>query len=343
MQTIIPTKIVGPLKIIGPEIDAEISVPLATYEKPLWPSVSRGAKISRLCGGIKTVVISECMTRSILFEAKNALIAAQIMQILENHAAQETFTNIVKQTSRFCAFKNLQQQIVGNLLYLRLSFTTGDAAGHNMTTKAADAIGKWIEEKYAPSLKYLAVSGNYCTDKKNSAVNGILGRGKYVVAEIMVPHEICEKHLRTSAAALVNLNIKKNLLGSILSGSVRSANAHFANMLLALYLATGQDAANIVEGAQGFTHAELREDGALYFSVTLPNIILGTVGSGKDLDFAWQNLALMGCDDKNAPIGNNSRRLAQIAAATVLCGELSLMAALTRPGELVACHEKIER
>ena len=139
----------------------------------------------------------------------------------------------------------------------------------------------------------------------------------------------------------MDLNIKKNLIGSILAGGLRSANAHFANMLFASYLAFGQDVANIVEGSQGLVHAEVRNND-LYFSITLPNLIVGTVGNGKNLDFVQYNLEQVGCLEKR-PTGVNARRLAIIIAATVLCGELSLLAAQTIPGELMRSHLTLER
>lgn len=129
-----------------------------------------------------------------------------------------------------------------------------------------------------------------CVDKKVSAINGILGRGKYVIADMLIPRAVCQERLKTTPEAIVNLHVKKNLMGSIVSGGLRTANAHFANLLYAIYLATGQDVANIVEGSQGFTHAELR-NGDLYFSVTLPNIIVGTVGNGKHYDFVKKTSA----------------------------------------------------
>jgi hydroxymethylglutaryl-CoA reductase (NADPH) len=226
------------------------------------------------------------------------------------------------------------------LLYIRLAFETGDAAGHNMVTLAADHLLGWLLEKH-PELRYVSISGNYCSDKKVSAVNSILGRGKAVVAEVVIPESTCRLILKTTPAKIVDLNLKKNLLGNIVAGGLRTANAHFANMLLGFYLATGQDVANIVEGSQGIVFAEVRE-GALYFSVTLPNIIVGTVGSGKDLGFVQENLELLGCLVKRAP-GQNARRLAIIAATAVLCGELSLLASQTNPGELMSSHLKWER
>ena len=140
---------------------------------------------------------------------------------------------------------------------------------------------------------------------------------------------------------MAELVIRKNLVGSTVAGALRSANAHYANMLLAFYLATGQDAANIVEGSQGITYAENRAEG-LYFSTTLPHLIVGTVGNGKDLPHVDEALERLGCRDDREP-GANSRRLAALMAATVLCGELSLLAAQTNPGELMATHIEMER
>ena len=336
MQTIIPTKTVGPIKIVDSQFTSEVKVPLATFEAPLWLSVNRGARVTKKAGGIKTVVVSDCMTRSILLQAKDAANALKISNDLNKKRIE--LEKIISQSSKFTQLQDWQVQIVADLLYVRFVFSTGDAAGHNMATKAAELLQQWLLKQY-PELKYVSVSGNYCVDKKNSAVNGILGRGKYVIAESLISRKICEKELHASPEKIVELNIKKNLLGSIISGGVRTANAHFANMLLAIYLATGQDAANIVEGSQGFTYAEVR-DGDLYFTVTLPNIIVGTVGSGKDIDFVRKNLELLGCLN---PSGSNAKRLAVIVAATVLCGELSLLAAQTNPGELMRCHLAVER
>jgi hydroxymethylglutaryl-CoA reductase (NADPH) len=316
----------------------DIKVPLATYETTLWPSTNRGAKISRLAGGIKVTLVKECMTRSVVVEGPDAAYIAAISQELEQHRAE--LDKAIASTSRFAKLQSIHCQQVSNLLYIRLSFNTGDAAGHNMTTKAADAVLNWLLNHYQ-ALSYVSISGNICTDKKVSAINGILGRGKHVIAELSISRDICEKHLRSTPEALVNLHIKKNLIGSLLAGSLRSANAHFANILLAIYLATGQDAANIIEGSQGVTHCEVK-NGDLYFSVNLPNVIVGSIGNGKELDSVRENLNILGCLEKRE-LGENSQRLAMITAATVLCGELSLLAAQVNPGELTRSHMVFER
>ncbi len=334
----VPMRTIGPVKLIGNVVDDEVLVPLATYELPLWPSTNRGAKLSRQCGGILSTIIDERMTRSILLEAPNALRCQEVSVAVKMR--QPELQVQIARSSRFAKLINTHTQIVGNLLFLRLEFSTGDAAGHNMVTQAADEVMAWLLAQYT-FLKYVSISGNYCTDKKATAVNGILGRGRYVVAELLVPRSICISTLKTTPEKITELNIKKNLLGTMLAGGIRSANAHFANLLFAFYLALGQDVANIVEGSQGMVFAEVRGED-LYFSATLPNIIVGTVGNGKDYPFVQKNLELLGCNEER-PVGENARRLAAIIGATVLCGEISLLAAQTNPGELMRAHTTFER
>lgn len=339
--TPVPTQWVGPMLISGNTINESISVPLATYETPLWASCKRGAKVSQqLEQGIMVNVLDACMTRSVIFDCQFSAQAHQLAtQIMANKTALQ---NVVTQTSRFAQLTDIHHEIVGNLLFLRFSFTTGDASGHNMATKAADALITYLLSAY-PTMRYGSISGNYCIDKKASAINGILGRGKRVTAEMLIPDNICQRFLRTDADKISELNLRKNHIGSNLAGSIRSANAHFANMLLAFYLATGQDAANIIEGSQGIVHCENR-NGDLYFSCSLPNLIVGTVGNGKGqgLGIVEQHLQQLGCREAR-DTGENARRLAALCAAVVLCGELSLLAAQTNPGELMRAHLALER
>lgn len=338
VQTIIPTRVVGPIRIDSTEFAGEVRVPLATFEAPLWFAVGRGAKVTRKAGGIKATLVQECMTRSILVEAQDASNAYNVVNQLDERRTELEI--VTARSSRFTKLKDWHAEIVANLIYLRFAFTTGGAAGHNMATKAAEMLQQWLLAQY-PSLKYLSISGNYCVDKKNSAINGILGRGKYVIAEAFIPHEICQENLHVTSEKIVDLNIKKNLIGSIIAGGVRTGNAHFANMLLAFYLAMGQDAANIVEGSQGITYAEIRGN-HLYFSITLPNIIIGVVGNSNYKGLVKKNLELLGCL-KQGDFDYNARCLAIVVAAVVLCGELSLLAALAKPGELMRSHIAIER
>ncbi|PXX71790.1 3-hydroxy-3-methylglutaryl-coenzyme A reductase [Nocardia tenerifensis] len=335
----VPLQWVGPLRITGNTVDGLVDVPLATYESPLWPSVGRGARVATLTEkGVVATLVDDRMTRSILVEADDAYTAHTAVRRLRDDFAR--LQEVAAGSSRYAKLIDLHHQITGNLLFLRFEFSTGDASGHNMATLAGDHLMDHILATL-PGLRYVSISGNYCTDKKATAVNGILGRGKNVITELLIPRELVATKLHTTARQVVELNIRKNLIGTLLAGGIRSANAHYANMLLAFYLATGQDAANIVEGSQGITHAEDR-DGDLYFSCTLPNLIVGTVGNGKHASFVDENLARLGCRETREP-GDNARRLAAIAAATVLCGELSLMAAQTNRGELMRAHTQFER
>ena len=337
--TPIPTKWVGPVLINSEWTDKEqIQIPLATFEIPLWPSVNRGARVLTQSGGLNVTMTSEQMTRSIAFNLNSAVEAHEVATSLSSQF--EELDAEIRKKSRFTRLKKITPHFLGNNLYLRLSFTTGDASGHNMSTQASEIIQKWLLKKH-PQLRYGSISANMCTDKKASAINGLLGRGREMIAECVIPKRILTRYLRTTADRMVKLHICKNLNGSILAGSLRSANAHFANMLLAFYLATGQDAANIVEGSQGMTHLEARDED-LYFSVTIPNLIVGSVGNGKNNTAIIEHLEILGCR-KQRNAGDNARRLAVIAAAAVACGELSLLAAQTNEGELVESHLRLER
>jgi len=336
----VPMQTIGPMKLSGDIQENNIYLPLATYETPLWASTQRGTKISQLASaGITVTLLSDGMARSIILEAPSAQEAREIIKKINIDCLKPA----VRESSQHACLINIQPEILGKLIYLRLVFTTGEASGHNMVTKASDFIIQKLLSLFS-NLSYVSISGNTCCDKKTSAINSLLGRGKSVIAELIISPEICQKFLKTTPEKIVDLNIKKNLIGSILSGSLRSANAHYANILLAAYLATGQDAANIVEGSQGITHAEVLKNNDLYFSIKLPNLIIGTHGNGKHLDFVQDNLKLLGCQEKSHPNPSyNSQRLAMIIAAGTLCGELSLLAAQTNPGELMRSHLLLER
>lgn len=332
VDTIIPTKDIGPIRLNYNNASFDVTVPLATFEIPLWHSVNRGAKASQVCGGITSTVLKNTMTRSVSVVCKDATEASSIARTIVANIGK--VKNIIEQTSQYLRFDDLQYEIVGNLIIFRISVIPGAASGHNMVTKAAEVFLNWVLDNY--KSQYVSLSANMCVDKKVSAINGILGRGKHVVSEIFIHAAVCSQVLKSTPKSIHELNISKNLVGSTLAGSIRSANAHYANMLLAIYLATGQDAANIVEGSQGVTYTSITPSGDLYFSVNMPNIIVGTVGNGKSLDFAVKNMKLMGCTA-------DSEKLAAIIGATVLCGELSLLAALTNQGELMKAHIALER
>ena len=359
--TTIPTKIIEGLNILHKTnvcnkqyniynqefIKEVINFPISTYETPLFASIKRGIKVSKI-HPISVAILSNCMTRSAIFQCKSVFEVEFLIDFIKKQQTNGKLQEVVNTTSNHCKIKDITFQVVGNLAYARFSYDTSEASGHNMTTIATNELAKWIVENFKIiskiDVKYLSNSGNTCCDKKVSAINSISGRGKNVIAEIVISRQTCNEILHTTPEKIVELNIKKNLIGSTLAGSLCSANAHYANMLASIYLPLGQDIANIVEGSQGITHCEVNDNDELYFSVNLPNIICGCVGNGKDLDFVKENLKLIGCLDENYKvIDYASERMAKIICAVVLCGELSLMSALTNQDELVKSHIKIER
>lgn len=342
-QTTIPTRIIEGLSINHLGRNEQVDFPISTYETPLFASIKRGVKVSRV-HPISVAVLSDCMTRSVIFQCKNVAEVERFLSFLDTHKTSGKMQEIVAKTSYHCKILNVESQVVGNLVYARFAYDTGEAAGHNMTTIATNEIAKWLASNFGGAVKYISNSGNTCCDKKVSAINSICGRGKHVVAEVFISSQTCAEILKTTPEKMVELNNKKNFVGSVLGGSVCSANAHYANMLAALYLPLGQDVANIVEGSQGITYCDVNSDGNLYFSVNLPNIICGCVGNGKDLGFVRENLKTIGCiKEDGGLIDGASKRMAAIIGAVVLCGELSLMSALTNQDELVRSHLALER
>jgi hydroxymethylglutaryl-CoA reductase (NADPH) len=206
--------------------------------------------------------------------------------------------------------------------------------GMNMVTIATEAALSLLSHKTGAHV--IASSGNVCVDKKPSSINMVEGRGKSLVAEIIVPKEIVEKKLKSTSEAIVEVNTSKNLIGSAISGSM-GFNAQYANMIGAIFLATGQDEAHIVEGSLGITTASREENGDLYFSVTLPDVPIATVGGGTSIGTARECLEIMGV------YGNEKvHKFAEIIAGIVLAGELSLMAALAA-GHLARAHKELGR
>lgn len=335
----IPTYGIGPALINGEYAQGEIPVAIASNETTLIPSIGRGLKVTRLAGGIETHVLKDEMTRAPLITAKSEKDADDIWSYLTRN--KEEVERVVNATTGYGHFTSMDIHQEHMWLYVRLGMFCGDAAGHNMTTKAGDALISHLVDKFGDKIEYTASSSNYCTDKKPAEINKKKGRGKSVKAEILIPEAIVEARLHTTAEAIANLNGSKNWLGSGIAGSI-GRNAHHANVVAAIYLATGQDIANVVEGSLGDTEAENR-NGDLYFAVDMPAIIVGTVGGGTKQQYARRHLEAMGCFGPGDPSGSHAKKLAEIVAATTLAGELSLMAALTKQGEHMRAHNRFER
>ena len=242
---------------------------------------------------------------------------------------------IAESTTTVGKLLNIEQFAVSKMRWLRFNYTCGDAAGQNMVTKATDAACKWILERQSEGLEYFALAGNFDTDKKHSYVNYLLTRGKRVVAEITIPDELIRTYFRTTAADLFHQRMISNT-GAILGGSVNNG-AHAANGITALFIATGQDVANVAESSAAIVHAELTSEGHYYFSVTIPSLIVATHGGGTGLPTQKECLEILGCAGKGKVL-----KLAEIVAATVLCGDLSLSAAILA-NEWVPSHEKMGR
>jgi hydroxymethylglutaryl-CoA reductase (NADPH) len=247
---------------------------------------------------------------------------------------------VCEATSGHLKLLEIKPQVIGSSVYLRFRFATGDAMGMNMATIACDRVVRDLIEP-ATGVPCIALSGNYCVDKKPSAINFLEGRGKRIYAEATLDSTVLEEVLKTRATSLVEVQYRKNLLGSIAAGAM-GFNAHIANTLAAIFLATGQDVAQVVEGAMGVTCIELRDGESVFASVYLPDVPLGVVGGGTALGPQREALDIMAARAREGDPGAGAIRLAEILGATVLAGELSLLAAFTS-GDLAGAHERLGR
>lgn len=335
----VPVGVVGPLSLDG----QQCYVPMATTEGCLVASTNRGCRAVAGCG-VTTRVTSDGMTRGPVVRFTCISRATEAMNWMEeknNYAAIKTNFD---STSRFARLQRLHVRIAGRMLYIRFVAKSGDAMGMNMLSKATEfAINRMLD--VFPDMEVVSLSGNFCTDKKPAAINWVEGRGKSVVAEAIVPAHIIKSVLKTSTSALVDLNNSKNLVGSAMAGSIGGFNAHAANIITAIYIATGQDAAQTVGSSNCITLMEPWGDRGedLYITCSMPSIEVGTVGGGTILPAQSSCLEMLGVKGPH-PVnpGQNAAQLARVVASTVLAGELSLMSALAA-GHLVRSHLKHNR
>ncbi|CAG8467118.1 20667_t:CDS:2 [Gigaspora rosea] len=333
----IPIGVAGPLKID----DELFHIPMATTEGCLVASTSRGCKAINGGGGAKTVIIQDLMTRGPCVEFPNIIQVAKAKRWLENDG-NDIIKHVFNSTSRFAKLKNLKITAAGKLLFIRFSATTGDAMGMNMISKGCEKALE-VMNKHFPDMQIISISGNYCTDKKPAAINWIEGRGKSVIAEAIIPGNIVQKVLKTNVEALVKLNISKNLVGSAIAVSVGGFNAHAANIVTAMYIATGQDPAQNVESSNCITIMEAINNSMtntkdLHITCTMPSIEVGTIGGGTTLGPQSAMLEMLGVKGSHPTMpGKNAKKLARIICASVMAGELSLCAALAA-GHLVKSH-----
>eukprot|EP00102_Acyrthosiphon_pisum_P022350 XP_016659560.1 PREDICTED: 3-hydroxy-3-methylglutaryl-coenzyme A reductase-like [Acyrthosiphon pisum] len=328
----VPVGVAGPLLVD----DVFYQVPMATTEGCLVASTNRGCRALTMCGGVITRVVDDGMTRGPVVRFSSVTTASKAKMWMDNPEKFKIIKLAFDSTSRFARLTKLLVRIAGRHLFIRFTASTGDAMGMNMLSKGTEKSLQVIEG-YFPDMEVLSLSGNFCSDKKPAAVNWIEGRGKYVVSEAIVPSKIVTEVLKTTVGALVDVNISKNFIGSAIAGSIGGNNAHAANVVTAVYIATGQDPAQNVASSNCMTLMEaFGED--LYVSCTMPSVEVGTVGGGTSLPGQSACLEMLGVRGANSQTpGANAKQLARILCATVLAGELSLMSALTA-GHLVKSH-----
>jgi hydroxymethylglutaryl-CoA reductase (NADPH) len=334
----VPIGLAGPLLVNGEHAKGEFYVPMATVEGTMLASYNRGMRVIRESGGVITTVSGEAMQRAPVFVFPSAREARDFGLWLDENFVR--IKAVAESTTSVGKLNEIEHYHAHNMVFSRFDYSTGDAAGQNMTSKATFVACEWINKEFK-SLSHYLLSGNFETEKKTSSVNLLKGRGRRVTAEITIPRDVMINNLRISPQQM-HYGQGISTLSAFLSNSSNNA-AHPANGLAALYLATGQDIANIGESNQCTVYNKVTREGDYYFSITLPALILATYGGGTALPTQRECLQIMDCFGPGKAL-----KLAEIAAALVLAGELSLAAAAkldqkTRTNEWVDAHERLGR
>ncbi len=332
----VPLGVAGPVTIDGTAAEGTYRLPLATTEGALVASVNRGCGVLETAGGAGTRVYRGEMTRAPVFRTGDAAGATALIDWVA--ANEDRLRKAAESTTDHGELRGIDPYPVGDNVYLRFSYDTKDAMGMNMATVATRAAAEVVDDETEADL--VALSGNLCTDKKPAAINAIEGRGYTVTADVHLPHEVVEQRLHVDGDALTEVNTRKNLIGSAKAGSY-GFNAQVANVVAAMFLATGQDAAQVVEGANAITTVDPRDD-EVYVSVTLASLEVGTVGGGTGLPTQSEALDLIGVAGGGDPPGRNARAFAEVVATGALAGELSLLGALGSR-HLAEAHERLGR
>jgi hydroxymethylglutaryl-CoA reductase (NADPH) len=328
----VPIGIAGPIKILGEHAQGEFYVPLATTEGTLVASYNRGMRLLTECGGVKATVVEQLMQRAPVFMFDDAREARAFGAWLnENFAAVK---QVAESTTSVGKLQHIGQHAVGPNRYCRFNYTTGDAAGQNMSGKATHAACEWIVANYPSKIRYI-LSGSIDTDKKHSQINVLQTRGRRVVAEAILKRDVLKALTGVVPEQLFEYR-QISQAGGMLAGSAYNG-AHAANGLAAMFIATGQDAANVSESHAGITYCQMMPNGDYYWSVTLPALIVATYGGGTGLATQRECLELMGC------VGTGKAdKLAEICASVVLAGDISLTCAILF-GDWVSSHDKYGR
>ncbi len=332
----VPVGVAGPLLIDGEYAQGKYYLPLATTEGALVASVNRGCSAITRAGGAQVRILHDGMTRAPVFAADTIVHAKQVADWVATH--RDDLRGVAESTTSHGKMTDVVTYIAGTSVFVRIEFDTKDAMGMNMVTIASAKVAELIAEHTGARL--IALSGNMCTDKKPAAINGIMGRGRSVVAGISLSHELIGQILKTDARSLFEVNYRKNLVGSARAGSM-GFNAHAANVVAAMFIACGQDAAHAIDGSTCITTVDLTDSG-VYISVTLPSLPVGTVGGGTGLETQQECLKILGVAGSGNPPGTNARKLGEIIGAGVLAGELSLLGALAAQ-HLARAHQQLGR
>ncbi|QLH80418.1 hydroxymethylglutaryl-CoA reductase (NADPH) [Halosimplex pelagicum] len=332
----LPVGVAGPVAVRGEAADGEFYLPIATTEGALVASVNRGCSAISAAGGATARVTKRGMTRAPVFRVDGVAEGAEVAEWVEDN--EDRLAEAAESTTGHGRLQSVTPYLVGDSVFLRFSYDTGDANGMNMATIATRAAAEVVEDETPASL--VALSGNLCTDKKPAAINAVEGRGHTVTADVTIPREVVEERFGTTPEAIEEANTRKNLIGSAKAGSL-GFNAQAANVVAGVFIATGQDEAHVVEGSNCITTVEARDD-ELYASVNLASLQVGTVGGGTDLATQSEMLDVIGFAGGGDPVGSNADALAEVIAAGALAGELSLVSALASR-HLSSAHEELGR
>ena len=335
----VPVGVAGPLKVDGEYASGEYYIPLATTEGALVASVNRGCSSITSSGGAKVRVLDDKITRAPVFKAPTILKAVEFVNWVRDNFNE--IKQVFESTTRYGRLRDIKPFIVGRTVFLRFEASSGDAMGMNMIVKAVDEVVKHIQDRI-DWVEMVSISGNLCTDKKPAAINWILGRGKTVSAEAVVSREVVRSKLKTEPEKIEEVCLRKLYLGGARAGALGGYNAHTSNIIAAIFLATGQDLGQVIESSFSLTYCETLENGDLYISTTLPSLEIGTTGGGTMLPTQRKSLEIIGVAGSGDPPGTNALKFAEIIAATVLAGELSLLAALAAH-HLTQAHMRLGR
>jgi hydroxymethylglutaryl-CoA reductase (NADPH) len=328
----IPIGFAGPILINGEHAKGEFIIPLATTEGTLVASYNRGMKVLNLSGGVTCSVVGDSMQRAPVFVFANAREARDFVSWVNRNI--DVLTEEAESTSNIAKLDYIDPYLASKFAYLRFNFTTGDAAGQNMVGRATFAACSWIIDNYS-GIKHFYLESNLATDKKTSQVNIMRTRGKRVTAELVVKRDILEQHMRVEPESLFYHNSVANV-GAILSGA-NNNGAQSANGITAMFIATGQDVANVSESSAAIIFTEITPEKDFYVSITIPSLIVATYGGGTGLATQRECLELLGCYGKG-----KVNKFTEIVAGVVAAGELSLGAAISS-SDWVSSHERYGR